>query len=201
MKLYHSQYTRSGRARWILEELGLKYDIERLALGKGEGRTPAYLAINPNGFVPSLVDGDLTMYESSAILMHLADKHPDKKLAPPVGSSERAHYYRWMVYVPSTVDPVLANITFHTKLLPEDKRNASIAGAALSDFAKIAPILENAVAGKSYVVGNSFTAADIAVASAVGWIEFLGKLGDYPKLAAYAAPFKERPAYKIAYAD
>src|SRR6185436_6612060 len=116
MKLYHSQHTRSGRARWMLEEIGAKYDIERLALSKGEHKTPEYLAINPQGAVPTLVDGDLKLAESSAIIMHLADKFPEKKLVPPVGSKERAEYYKWMVYVPSTVDPALEAITFHGKM-------------------------------------------------------------------------------------
>ena len=69
--------------------------------------------------MPALIDGDLRLIESSAIVMHLADKYPDKKLAPALGSDERAQYYRWMVYVPGTVDPVLETITMHTRFLPE----------------------------------------------------------------------------------
>jgi glutathione S-transferase len=201
MKLYHSQFTRSGRAKWMLEEIGEPYEIERLALSKGEGRKPEYLAIHPHGSVPSLVDGGLTLIESSAILMHLADKYPDKKLAPPLGSDDRARYYRWMVYVPATVDPVLEAITLHTRLLPEAKRVAAIAEEGKRKFAAVARVLEEAVGGRQFIVGDSFTAADVAVASAIGWITFLGLLDDHPKLAAYAKPFSERAAYIKAYAD
>lgn len=201
MKLYHSQYTRSGRPRWILEEVGEPYEITRLALSKGEHKNPEFLSINPHGSVPALVDGDLTLVESSAIVMHLADKYPEKKLAPPLGSDERAQYYRWMVYVPATVDPALEAITFHTRLLPEEKRVPAIAEDGKRRLATITKVLEDAVDGREYVVGDSFTAADVLIASAIGWMGFLGMLGDYPKLAAYLGRMQQRPAYQRAHAD
>ena len=70
MKLFHSQYTRSGRPRWALEEIGAPYECERVSLMKGEHKKPEFLAINPMGAVPALIDGDLTLTESSAIVMH-----------------------------------------------------------------------------------------------------------------------------------
>ena len=127
MRLYHRRYTRSGRARWMLEEVGAPHEIERIAFSKGEHRMPEYLAVHPHGSVPALVDGSLKLIESSAIVMHLADKFPEKKLAPALGGDDRASYYRWMVYVPATVDPVLEAITMHTRMLPEPKRVAAIA--------------------------------------------------------------------------
>ena len=201
MKLYHSSFTRSGRARWMLEEIGAAYDIAHLALSKGEHKTPEYLAINPNGTVPALVDGGLTLTESSAMVLHLADKFPEKKLAPALGTDERAAYYHWLVYVPATVDPVLAAITMHAKLLPEAKRIPAVAEEAKQKWASIARVLEEAVDGRKYVVGDSFTGADVVVGSVVGWVAFLGMLGDHPKLAAYAKGLQERDAYKRAYAD
>jgi len=201
MKLYHSQFTRSGRARWMLEEIGAPYEIARLALSKGEHKTPEYLAIHPLGSVPALVDGDLKLSESSAIVLHLADKFPEKKLAPALGTDERAEYYRWMVYVPATVDPVLEALTMHTRLLPEAKRIPAVAETAKEKWGPIARVLEEAVGGRQYVVGDSFTAADVIVGSAIGWVGFLGMLGDHPKLAAYLKGLQERPAYKSAHAD
>ena len=201
MKLFHSQFTRSGRVRWMLEEAGAKYDLVSLALSKGEHKKPEYLAINPNGVVPALVDGDLKLTESSAILLHLADKFPEKKLAPPVGSNERAEYYRWLVYIPATVDPALESMTMHGRLLPEEKRVAAIAEDGKRKWEKIAKVLEAAVGDRRYIVGDSFTAADVALASACGWVAFLGMLGDHPKLAAYHKAMSDRPAYQRAYAD
>jgi glutathione S-transferase len=201
MKIYHSQYTRSGRARWALEEVGAPYEIERISLREGDHKKPEYLAIHPHGAVPALVDGDLTLTESSAIVLHLADKFPDKHLAPALGTNERAAYYRWMVYVPATVDPVLQTLTMHTRFLPEDKRNPALVEEAKRSLATIAKVLEDATDGRSYIVGDHFTAADIMVGSALGWFGFLGALGDHPKLVAYLEGLQKRPAYQRAHAD
>lgn len=201
MKLYHSQYTRSGRARWMLEEIGAAHEIVRISFQKGEHKTPAYLEIHPHGSVPALVDGDLRLSESSAILMHLADKFPEAGLAPAPGTDERAQYYRWLVYVPATVDPVLETITMHTRMLPENRRDPALAEAAKRKLETIARVLEQAVDGRSFVVGDHFTAADIAVASAIGWMGFMGLLAPHPKLATYLAIHQQRPAFQRAHAD
>jgi glutathione S-transferase len=201
MKLYHSQFTRSGRARWMLEEVAAKYELVRLALMKGEHKSPEYLAIAPNGAVPALVDGKLNLIESSAIVAHLADRFPEKKLAPALGTAERAAYYQWLVYVPSSVDPALEAITMHTRMLPEEKRFAAIADDGKRKWSAIAKVLESAIGDKPYIVGDSFTGADVVVGSAIAWVGFLGMLGDHPKLAAYATRLGERPAYQRAYAD
>jgi glutathione S-transferase len=201
MKLYHSQFTRSGRARWILEEINTPYDITRISFRAGEHKTPEYLAIHPHGSVPALVDGDLKLWESSAIVMHLADKFPDAHLAPALGTDARAQYYRWIVYVPATVDPVLETLTMHTRFLPEEKRNPALVADAMRRLGNIATVLETALDGTAFIVGDSFTAADIVVGSAIGWIGFLGLLGDHPKLAAYLEGMSKRPAYQRANAD
>lgn len=201
MKLYHSQFTRSGRARWMLEEIGEPYDLTRITFASGDHKKPEYLAIHPHGWVPALVDGDLNLIESSAIVMHLADKYPEKKLAPALGSNDRANYYRWMVYVPASVDPVLEAITLHSRLLPEAKRVPAIAESGMNRWKSLGPILNDALKDREYIVGNSFTAADVVLGSAVGWVAFLGLLNDYPNLAAYQGRLSERPAYKRSYAD
>jgi glutathione S-transferase len=201
MKLYHSQFTRSGRARWMLEEVGAPYELERITFAKGEHRTPEYLAVHPHGSVPALVDGDLKLIESSAIVMHLADKFPEKKLAPALGTNDRAHYYRWMVYVPATVDPVLEAITMHTRILPEAMRVAAIAEEGKRKLGSVVRVLEEAVGGRDHVLGDGFTAADVILGSAIGWIGFLGMLPDHPTLAAYHKGLSARPAYQRAHAD
>ncbi|MFO0550626.1 MAG: glutathione S-transferase family protein [Polyangiaceae bacterium] len=201
MKLYYSQFTRAGRARWMLEEVGASYELVKFAFAKGDHKTPEYLSIHPHGVVPALVDGDLTLIESSAIVMHLADKFPEKGLAPALGSDDRARYYRWMVYVPATVDPVLETITMHTRLLPEDKRNPALAEAAKKKLSTIGKVFESALEGKDYIVGGAFSGADVIVGSAAGWMGFIGALSDYPILAGYQKKLAERDAYKRAYTD
>lgn len=201
MKLYHSAFTRSARVRWLLEELGAPHEIVRISFQKGEHKSPEYLAIHPHGSVPALVDGDLTLSESSAIVLHLADKFAAAGLAPALGTDERARYYRWIVYVPATLDPVLETITMHTRMLPEAKRNPALVESARGRLAPIAAVLERALADRSYVVGDSFTAADVVVASGIAWMGFLGALESHPILAAYLQRMRERPAFQRAHAD
>ncbi len=201
MKLYHSQFTRSGRARWTLEELGVPYDIARISFREGQHKTPEYLDIHPHGAVPALVDGDLKLIESSAIVMHLADKFPEKHLAPALGTDERAQYYRWLVYVPATLDPVLETLTMHTRFLPEEKRSPALVETAKRKLDSMAKVIEGALGERAYLIGDSFTAADIVVGSAIAWIAFLGLLGEYPRLAAYLNGLQQRPAFQRAHAD
>jgi glutathione S-transferase len=201
MKVYHSRYTRSGRARWALEELGVEHEIGRISFQSGDHKKPEYLAIHPHGSVPALVDGDLTLTESSAIVLHLADKYADKNLAPALGSNDRAAYYRWIVYVPANLDPVLETITMHTMFLPQDKRNPQLVEGAMAKWENIAKVIETALEGRTYIVGDSFTAADIVLGSALGWAQFVHILDSHPKLVAYLKNLQERPAYQKAHAD
>src|SRR5262249_26327132 len=162
--------------------VGAPYEIAHLSFSKGEHKTPEYLEINPHGSVPALVDEKLKLTESSAILMHLADKFPEKNLAPALGTDARAEYYRWLVYIPATMDPEWDRITMPTRLPPEDKRKPAVVEGAKTRLQTVAKVLERALEGKTYVVGDTFTAADVAVASAIAWMGFVGVLGDHPKL-------------------
>jgi len=92
MKLYYSPQTRAGRPRWLLEEIGAPYEIASLDLKKGEHKQPEYMKIHPHGAVPALIDGDLALFESAAICMYLADKYPEKKLAPALGTPARGEH-------------------------------------------------------------------------------------------------------------
>ena len=94
MKLYYAPQTRATRPRWMLEEIGAPYELVRLQLSKGEHKQPEYLKIHPHGAVPAYSDGEVTMFESAAICAYLADKFPDKRLAPPLGSPQRGLYYQ-----------------------------------------------------------------------------------------------------------
>ncbi|MEZ4302554.1 MAG: glutathione S-transferase N-terminal domain-containing protein, partial [Polyangiaceae bacterium] len=105
MKLYFAPRTRATRPRWLLEQLGEPYELVNVDLEKGEHKQLPYLRIHPLGRVPALVDGDAVIFESIAICMYLADKYPEKKLAPPVGTPERGQYYQWMLFAASELEP------------------------------------------------------------------------------------------------
>jgi glutathione S-transferase len=201
MKLYYAPQTRAGRPRWLLEEIGVPYELARLDLSKGEHKSPEYLKIHPHGAVPALVDGDLAMFESAAICAYLADKFPDRRLAPPVGTPARGLYYQWMHYSMATLEPPVLQVFLHTIMLPEDKRSAAAVDEAKTKFAEVGRVLNQALTGKSFILGEQFTAADVMLGSSLIWAKFMGLAGGFPELEAYTTRLSERPAFQRARAD
>jgi len=201
MKLYYAPQTRAVRPRWLLEEIGAPYTLVRLDMSKGEHKMPEYVKIHPHGAVPALVDGDVTMFESAAICAYLADKFPEKRLAPPVGSPARAPYYQWLIYSMATLEPPVLQVFSHTVMLPEAERSAAAAEEGRAKFGQIADVLTQALEGKSFLLGEQFSAADVMIGSTLIWGQMLGLLNDYPVLAAYVGRLAGRPAFQRAHAD
>ncbi len=201
MKLYYVPSTRAGRARWMLEELEIPYELHRLDPSVRENRQPPYLALNPLGTVPTLVDGDVVVYESLAICLYLADKFPDKGLAPPPGSPERGPYYQWSVFSMVTLEKGLDLVNLHTVRLPEDKRIPQAAEMGRARFLEAAAVLDQALADREYLVGGRFTTADLVTGAVLGWGKLFGLLGDHPRLVDYVRRQVGRPAARRSRAD
>jgi glutathione S-transferase len=201
MKLYHAAQTRSVRPRWLLEEIGAPYTLVRLDMSKGEHKSPEYMKIHPHGAVPALVDGDLTLFESAAICAYLADKFPEKHLAPAVGTPARGLYYQWMFYTMATLEPPVIEVVLHTVMLPEAERSAAAAEAGRTKFAQVAKVLEQALASRTFILGDQFSAADVMIGSTLGWAQMMGILSGHPVLEAYVGRLATRPAFQRAQAD
>jgi glutathione S-transferase len=197
MKLYYVPATRSTRPRWLLEELEVPYELVRLDPRKKENRAPEYLAINPTGHVPAFVDDDGTpMFESLAICLHLADRFPEKGLAPPVGDPERGRYLTWAVFSMVSLEKSVDLVSKHTARLPEAERVASVAAAMTRTFHEDAAVVEAALQGKEYLVGGRFTVADLMMTATLGWAKLLGLLAEHPVLEEYVRRNLARPAAK-----
>jgi glutathione S-transferase len=201
MKLYYAPQTRAGRVRWLLEEVGAPYDLVRIDLSKGEQKNPDYLKVHPHGRVPTLVDGDVTIFESAAICAYLADKFQEWNFAPPIGTAERALYYQWMFYTMATLEPPIMQIFLNTIMLPEEQRSAAAAEQGRSGFAACAEILEQALKGREFIVGPHFTAADVMVGSTLAWASMMGLFSGYPVLQEYVKRLTQRPAFQRSHAD
>ena len=197
MKLYHMPPTRSDRARWALEEVGAAYDAELVDLRTGAQNEDAYRAVHPLGVVPALEDAGDVFRESTAIVMYLADRFPEAKLAPPVGSAARGRYYELCTFAPAELDHFLVTVTQHTMLLPEAKRDAAAAQGAKE---RLAPRLEWIAreAGDAYLMGE-FSAADIAVGHSVVWSSWFGMAQEIEALGAYLGRLGERAAFQKIY--
>lgn len=201
MKLYYVPMTRSTRPRWLLEELGVPYELVRLDVAAHENRSAEYLALNPFGHVPTLVDGDRVVYETLAICLYLADKYYERGLAPPFESPERAPYLQWSIFSVVSVERAVEQVHEQSLWLPEEDRQPRALEKARGTFRDIATVVEQALGEREFLVGDRFTTADLMMGSVMAWARTLGLLAEHPRLELYAKQQTARPAAKRAKAD
>ncbi len=167
--LYEFPPTRSQRVKWALEELEVEYSSHLVNLQDGQQNSDAYRAIHPLGVVPTLKTDSYTIFESVAIVLQLIDEHPDKNLAPALGTPERANYYQWSVFACSELDPAIMMFFDNTMRPleymrpPGTQHDAKLAERGRGDFAIRAGILSKALSDCDYLLGPSFSGADILV--------------------------------------
>lgn len=198
MKLYGFPLTRTNRVRWMLEELGAPYEYVHVDLRSGAHKTPEHRALHPHGSVPVLVDGEHTILESCAAVLYLADRFADRGLAPPI--DRRAAYYQWIVYAAATMDDPGIETLFHTRILPPERRRPEIVERHRPTCETIAAFLAASLAGRTWLLGDEFSAADVAVGYAVNILDMNGHVAGAPALADYLARLRGRPAYQRTYA-
>ena len=191
MKLYWSPQTRSTRALWMLEEAGVEYERELVDIQNPErDNTPEFLDASPMGKVPALVDGDTRMSESAAICLYIADRYAPGTLAPAIDDTRRGKFLYWLMYTPAVVEPSMS-----------EKFNGVAANRYRSgwgDFELMLETLEQGIEGKSWILGDTFTAADVMLGSSVVFMRMFDMLPDSAALGAYADRCLARPAYQRA---
>jgi glutathione S-transferase len=185
---YTNPMSRGQIARWALHEAGAEYEQHLLDYGTTM-KAPEYLSVNPMGKVPAIVHDGNVVTECAAICAYLADAFPEAGLKP--AQDERADYYRWMFFAAGPVEAAITNR--HLKWEPTEEQER-MAGYGNYDHAVAA--LEGALAGRDYICGDRFTAADIYVGSQVDWGLQFGSLPTSSAFEAYAARLREREAYK-----
>jgi glutathione S-transferase len=193
MKLYGFGPTRSLRALWALREVGADFEFVPVNLLAGEHRSPEFLRINPAGKVPVLVDGDLVLNESAAIVLYLAEKYPDKGLLPR-DPRLRADAYRWVLFAMTELEQPLWRIAKNSFLYPEDKRQPSDVALAREEFVDMARVLDRHMQGREFIVGDRISIADCVTAYLMDWANEIGLLEGLPNLRAYLDCMYERPA-------
>jgi glutathione S-transferase len=171
IKVYGVAVSRAFRPLWLLEELGVPYEHVKTSF-IGETRTPDFLRLNPNGHIPVLQDGDLTLWESMAINLYLARKF-DKGLWPKTVEGE-GRAYQWSVWTMTELEEPILSVLLNRRFLPEDQRDAKKADDAEKRFAQPLGVLEGALARSPYLVGDGFGVADLNVASVVSWAPMSG---------------------------
>ena len=192
MKLYEFAPTRSIRARWTLQELGIDFEAVTVNLLAGEQRRPEFLAVNPAGKVPVLVDGDLVLTESVAIVVYLADKYPAKGFLPG-DPGARAQAMRWLLFTTTELEQPLWRIAKHNFIYPEEKRLPADIALAREDFAAMAQVLDQHMVDREFVVGGGATVADFVLGYTLDWAQLSGLLEGLPRLEGYMERLYDRP--------
>ena len=197
MKDYFAPNSRAVRTVWLLEEISRTYELERFTLGQREMRGPEYTRINPNGRVPTLVDGDVTISESTAIAQYLGAKYAPHLIRGP-DHPDFALYLQWLHYAEGMIMPPINNYVVETILLPPERRNPEMAARALKVLNRTLDAAEVHMAGREYIAGD-FTVADTITGHAIIMSRRLGAdFGALANLSAYADRLEARPAFRSA---
>jgi glutathione S-transferase len=192
--LYFAPRTRSIRVRWLLEELGLPYELRRVAFNVPQR---AFSQDTPLGKLPVIEDGEVVICESGAIIEYILERYGNGRLAPPIGSPLRGEFLQWMHFAEGTAFPPLGVIIWHTLYLGDAERIPSVIESARERAHAALAFVERALAGRQYLLGSEFSAADIMVGFTVGVVRLFGMLDErYPNLTQYMNRLETRPAYQ-----
>jgi glutathione S-transferase len=191
---YHAPNSRSASIRWLFEELGNPpHEMKPLNLSKGDHKTPAYLAINPMGKVPTIVHGGTVITEAAAIALYLADLYPEAGLAPKIGDTARGTYLRWIIFNQAAVEPAVTDLALK-------REPGSPAMMAYGTYDATIDALTGALAKGPYILGEKFSAADVIVGSGVRWMLLFKLLPERTEFTSYAERLSQRPALQRAIA-
>jgi glutathione S-transferase len=195
--LYWSPGSASQVPHGVLEEAGVKYELRRVDLGAGGNQDPAYLKLNPNGKVPTLVvDNSLVLFEGGAISMFIADRHPEAKLAPAPGDLARGPYYQWMTHLTNSLQPAMLRFYYPDRVTGDPKGEAAVKEKALEEVATLwGRIDQHLKSGGPYLLGAQFSAADIFCHVLSTWQESCPGIRDrFPSVKRLADLVAARPA-------
>jgi glutathione S-transferase len=205
IELYYYPGNASLAVHILLEELGVPFTLKLVDRANAAHKSPEYLKLNPNGLIPVFVEGDLVLYETVAICLHLADTHPEAKLAPPLATKERAHYYKWFTWCSNTLQAMLMHYFYGERLVDEGDEAAAAQVKAHAE-ARIAGMLDQldaqlAAHGSTWLLGPSYTAVDPFAMLMCRWTRgFARPARSLPHLGPYLQRVLARPAVQRAFA-
>ncbi|MBH9576752.1 glutathione S-transferase family protein [Inhella proteolytica] len=194
IQLHFSPSSAAMAPHFLLRELDLPHELVRVDVAGGEHRREPYLKLNPNGQIPVLVDGDLVLHQTAAILLHLSDQAG--RLLPAVGSRERALAYQWLIWLTNTLQPALINYFYPERW--DAERPAQIKAQAEAKVLEMLQQLDDQLArhGQPWLLGSEFTAVDCLAFTLCRWTRnFAGKKArDFPHIGPYLQRVVARPA-------
>ena len=177
MRLHFAPRTRAARVRWLLEELEVPYELVR-----EEARASS---THPSGDVPRLVDGEVTLFEASAMCLHLVERFPERGMAPRVGSPQRAEFLQWLLFAELRVEPRVLELRANPDLSREPLQSALA-------------VIDDRLSTREFLAGDVFSAADLVTASILHLAHASGLLEAWPRLGDYVKRLTFRPASRRA---
>jgi len=190
ISLYYHPYSRAAGTLWALEEAGIDYDLKVIDIMKGEQKGPELVSKNPMGKLPTLVDGDVVVSEAAAIALYLADRYQPGKLAPAPDDPLRGTYLRWAFFAPSVIEPAV--------MAKQAGWTVKEVAAGWGNFASMLAAAESAIAGKSFVLGDTFSMADQVLGGTLRFMMDFKQIDPTPVFKAYVDRLNARPAYQRA---
>jgi glutathione S-transferase len=196
IKLYHAQLTRSIRIIWLLEELGVPYELVTVPF---KPPRHSFEQDTPSGKFPVVEDDGRVLSESGAILEYLIEKYGKGRLAPAVGSPDRGPWLQWVHFAEATAFPPIADVARHTMFLPEAERIPQVADDGRARVRNALDVVERALAGREYLVGRELSGADVMMGYFLMAARMLGIVdAGYPNVAAYWERLAARPGFQKA---
>ncbi|MEN9629673.1 MAG: hypothetical protein RJA10_2900 [Pseudomonadota bacterium] len=205
IRLHYYPSNASFAPHVLLRELGVPFELVLVDRTQSAHKSAAYLKLNPNGLIPVLEDGDLVLYETVAILMHLADRFPRAGLAPALGTSQRAHYYKWMAWMTNTLQATLMHYFYPERMVDEGNTDGAHQVKAQAE-AKVGPMLQQlddqlAASGGPFLLGAGLSAADPMAFMLCRWTRGFASrpARDFPHLGPYLQRLLQRPSVQQVY--
>jgi glutathione S-transferase len=198
-QLYFAPSTASLAVHWLLLELDVEHTLIPVNLGDGEQKSARYLQLNPNGVVPTLLIDGAPMFECAAILLMLAERHPERGFAPPLGSAARAPYLQWMMHLANTLQPAFRAWFYpHEPAGPEHVD--AVKAHARARIEQAWDRLDAELARRPYLAGDAVSATDFLATMLMRWSRNQPRPAtQWPGIAAYVARMKARPAFREVY--
>ncbi len=194
LTVYGVPQSRSTRILWMLEELQQPYEFKSINFSKGESQAPEYLAINPAGKVPALLDGDFVLTESAGINTYLGDKFEARHLIPAPGTELRGKYEQWCYFAVCELEQPLWTMGKHRFAIPEEYRVEEIFPTAEWEFQKALALFSQGLNDNDYILGENFSAADILLCQTLFWAMSFEQKIEQQNLRDYIERLQSRPA-------
>lgn len=184
--LYHHPFSRASTVIWMLEEVGVDYELRHVDIMAGGQKSPEILALNPMGKLPTLTDGELVVTEAAAIGLYLADRYAYGTLAPRVDDPKRGTYLRWSFFAPSVIEPGAT-----AKMSNWPAKDGQV---GWGNYDAMLATMEHALAGRQFLLGDDFSMADVVFGGTLRYMLMFKMVEPRPAFTAYVERLNERPA-------